>query len=308
MSLLITCEVGGDAIPHWLAPHLHQLAIKSSSSTRKRGRAKSRTSITAHRKSSRPGTSKLKSRPIIASVHDAWIEYKDLADDSPENSALSKMMRGLRVDRHGIEIATKLATTLKAERHFHRYPIELVDVTKDRKQRRLFSGPFQYVDRTIQHRLLKEIHETYLDDLSRCIERQLKKDGFVVHFSIRTFPLKKQGNIRRTDVGLLYDPSSQDEVDLCMDLVDDMWYRAPMLKVRRNYPRRGVEVGVTRRLRRRFSGSDYVGIELWLNRAWCGRAVSLRDEALEAMTQSLASVTGISESPLDEMTSLYDAA
>lgn len=352
MSLLITCEVGGDAIPHWLGPHLHQLAENTLRPTKRKRRAKSRTRKNSPKRSSHhQAKSKHSNLPVdeasdqqpkhasspsfaftapslqTISFTDPALsgtqrsigqtalqapkgqhQVSDLIDGFANSSALSTLMRRLRVDRHGIEIASRLATNLKAERRFHRYPIELVDVTKDRKQRRLFSGPFQKLERSIQHQLLEKVHEPYLDHLSDCIESQIKEDGFVIHFSVRSFPLKKQGTIRRTDVGLLYDPSNQDEVDLCMDLVDDMWYRAPMLKVRRNYPRRGTEVGVTRRLRRRFSGSDYLGVELWLNRAWAGRAVSLRDEALRAMTESIASVAGIADSPLEESTSLYDAA
>lgn len=352
MSLLITCEVGGDAIPHWLGPHLHQLAKNTLRPTKGNRRAKSRARKKSPKRSSqhqakskhpnlpvdepsdqqpkrasstsfavtapslqtnsfadpaRPGTQRSIGETELQSRKGQHQVFNG-TDRFTNNSELNALMCRLRVDRHGLEIASRLATNLNAERCFHRYPIELVDVTKDRKQRRLFSGPFQKLERSIQHQLLEKVHEPYLDHLSDCIERQIKEDGFVIHFSVRSFPLKKQGTIRRTDVGLLYDPSNQDEVDLCMDLVDDMWYRAPMLKVRRNYPRRGIEVGVTRRLRRRFSGSDYIGVELWLNRAWAGRAVSLRDEALEAMTESIASVTGITDSPLEEITSVYDAA
>ncbi len=372
MSLIITCEVGGNAIPPWLGPHLAQIGEekKRKSKSRKKKSKRKTTSKRSAKISSRSAlqsTRANKTHPQLGSLPKALhtdrdtlgnqatkgdlptpLEVTSNSQTTSHSEANSQRMlvarhrnlettkgwklqnnfdhnesqktislvpetieatlEHLEIDPFALGIAQKIASSLDASFIYHRYPLEMVDVTKELKQRRLFSGPFQRLQKSAQNRLLEEVHQSYFEDLSSVIESKLKSDGFVIHFSVRTFPLKSKGTVRRTDVGFLYDPSRQDEVDLCSDLADDMWYRAPMLKVRRNYPRRGSEVGMTRRLRNRFSGSDYLGIELWLNRAWTGRAVSLREEALRAMIQSMASVTGVSEHPLNYDDFYDDAA
>ncbi|MEC8474796.1 MAG: hypothetical protein VXZ38_09110 [Planctomycetota bacterium] len=372
MSLIITCEVGGNAIPPWLGPHLAQIGQqkkRNSKSRKKKSKREiaskrsekisSRSALPSNRenethpqpgalpkalhadrntignqatKADLPTPVKVTSNSQTMShsapdskrrlvtpqgnleITEGWQLQKNLNHNESQKTIslvperVESTLEQLEIDPFALEITHKIASSLDASVIHHRYPLEMVDVTKDLNQRRLFGGPFQRLQKSAQNRLLEEVHQSYFEDLSSVIESKLKSDGFVIHFSVRTFPLKSKGTVRRTDVGFLYDPSRQDEVDLCSDLADDIWYRAPMLKVRRNYPRRGSEVGITRRLRNRFSGSDYLGIELWLNRAWTGRAVSLREEALRAMIQSMASVTGVSEHPLDYDDFYDDAA
>ena len=346
MSLLITCEVGGDAIPHWLVPHLQLIEHQTPDRRRKRKRSRSdqvkakRTTSknwrelsaqpqrisaqlsTAHEKAV---DDSVEEQPTVSAVRQFTSESParddrkmDRADRDPSNAMSvrvnassdpeAKILKRLKIDYHSFEISRKMAQTLNSHSCFNPFANELVDVTKDLKQRNLFNGPFRKFSRDVQQRLLSEIHQPYLELVSRAVETLLGENDFVIHFSVRTFPLRKKGLARRTDVGLLYDPSRSDEVDLCADLVDDMWYRAPMLKVRRNYPRRGPEVGITRQLRSRFAGRDYVGVELWLNRAWAGRRVGLREEAIAAMTDSIASVIGLDNIPLHDDMMIYEAA
>ena len=121
----------------------------------------------------------------------------------------------------------------------------------------------------------------------------LAKHPYVIHLSIQTFDLRsKKGKLRRTDVGLLYDPAREDDVDFCLDWIDEMYDEAPMLKVRRNYPGRGTNDSLTKAMRAEFADAPYLGIEVWLNRSWAARDVSLRTEALQGMAWALRSTTG----------------
>lgn len=298
MSLFITCEAGGDAIPQWLVPELRTLG------QRKKNRRSPKSPRRRTKRKSPDSNSPLKNR----TAEDASGVNADGVNRLPKNAAIERLKQNLKVDRHGVEISRQIAAALHVPSCFNPFPIDLVDVTKDVKQRNLFAGPFRTLKREAQQRLLNEVHQPYFERVCRSIETLLNTNDFVIHFSLRTFPLRNKGTIRRTDVGLLYDSSKSDEVDLCSDLVDDMWYRAPMLKVRRNYPRRGSEIGITRQLRKRFASRDYIGVELWLNRAWAARRVSLRDEAIHAMTSSIAAVTGLADLPLQDDSDFYDAA
>jgi hypothetical protein len=88
----------------------------------------------------------------------------------------------------------------------------------------------------------------------------------------------------------LYDPSRDEEVDLCLDWIDEMYDVIPMLRVRRNYPRRGTTDSITKSMRSEFSDRSYLGIEVLLNRAWAGRPLAIRDETVDAMCGCLQRV------------------
>ena len=75
----------------------------------------------------------------------------------------------------------------------------------------------------------------------------LVRAPYVVHLSIGTFDLlSKKGKLQRADIGLLYDPAVDEEVDLCIDWFNSMYDDVPMLRVRRNYPRRGTADNITK--------------------------------------------------------------
>jgi hypothetical protein len=70
-----------------------------------------------------------------------------------------------------------------------------------------------------------------------------------------------------------------------------MYYELPMLRVRRNYPRRGTSDSITKAMRAHFAGEHYVGIEVQFNRAWVGRRLPIRQEVLVGMCDCLREVT-----------------
>ena len=105
-------------------------------------------------------------------------------------------------------------------------------------------------------------------------------------------PKKKR---RRADVGLLYDPSAVDEVDLCIDWLEEMYFEVEYLRVRRNYPRRGTTDSLVKSMRAEFSGEYYLGVEILLNRAWAGREIAIRDEAIDQMCETLQAVMQINQ-------------
>jgi predicted N-formylglutamate amidohydrolase len=86
-----------------------------------------------------------------------------------------------------------------------------------------------------------------------------------VHVSSHSFTPKLDGELRRADIGLLYDPSRPGEAALCAAWRAALRAAAPGLVVRRNYPYRGTSDALVTDLRRRFSPSRYLGIEIEVN-------------------------------------------
>jgi predicted N-formylglutamate amidohydrolase len=79
------------------------------------------------------------------------------------------------------------------------------------------------------------------------------------------------------------------ERDFCLRWQAALRMLAPQLRVRRNYPYKGVADGLPTWLRHRFVDASYVGVELEINQAlFTGRR---RQEVEDALTESLRLVT-----------------
>ncbi|HPF69062.1 MAG TPA: N-formylglutamate amidohydrolase [Candidatus Krumholzibacteria bacterium] len=88
-----------------------------------------------------------------------------------------------------------------------------------------------------------------------------------VHVAVHSFTGVLDGKVRNADIGLLYDPSRSGERTFCDRWRQLLAIHAPDLRVRRNYPYRGIADGLPTSLRKQLRDEDYVGIELELNQA-----------------------------------------
>ncbi len=198
--------------------------------------------------------------------------------------------RTVASDASGRYAARRLAENLRAPLIENEYSLDCVDVTRSVHHRQLFSDTARKLDSLQRAKLLDQIYHPYRERVRSAIKIGLRQSPILIHLSVRTFAASSKGHMRRTDVGLLYDPSREDEVDFCLDWIDDLYEIAPMLRVRRNYPRRGTQDSITRAMRTEFSNQPYIGIELALNRAWASRPLKIRDEAIDGLSDSLLEI------------------
>lgn len=104
----------------------------------------------------------------------------------------------------------------------------------------------------------------------------------VVHVAVHSFTGVLGHEVRNADIGLLYDPARPGEAALCRRWQEALHAVDPGLRVRRNYPYRGVADGLPTWLRRRFGEDAYAGVELELNQQL------LTGAGLRRMKRSLA--------------------
>ena len=109
----------------------------------------------------------------------------------------------------------------------------------------------------------------------------------VLHVSSHTFTPSLDGDVRRTDIGLLYDPSREWERRLCSAWQRALELRLPQWTTRRNYPYRGKADGLTRYLRSRFDDASYCGIELEINQKHVRRDGAIPADERDAVVESL---------------------
>lgn len=197
-------------------------------------------------------------------------------------------------DSAAMHAARRLARRWKAPLVENEFSLNVVDVTKSPHHRHLFPQAARRWPDAVKKRLIEEIYLPYRHRIRQHLAQRLVRGATVIHLSVRSFASQGQGKTRRADMGLLYDPGRGEELDLCLDWIDEMYEELPMLKVRRNYPRRGTSDSITKAMRSECGGQRYVGIEMLLNRAWADRPVAVRDEVLDGIAACFAEVTQIS--------------
>jgi predicted N-formylglutamate amidohydrolase len=116
-----------------------------------------------------------------------------------------------------------------------------------------------------RQQILDRHYHPYRDLVAGWIAAHVRRGESVLHLSVHSFTPVLNGQRRRADIGLLYDPARPREARLC-----DEWQAALRAceagwQVRRNYPYRGVSDGFIPLLRRRFPRSRYIGVEIEIN-------------------------------------------
>ncbi|WP_442505707.1 N-formylglutamate amidohydrolase [Novipirellula sp. SH528] len=257
MSILISCEMGGDRVPLWLV----------------------RESLAAPQPNS--GCDEFTGVSLERRAQTALNSIQFVPGKLPER---------LSGDAAAKYVARRMAAMLQVPLIENKYSADLIDVTRSARHRSVMPSAVRQWDSEKRDRLLTEVHAEYRSGIQRAIQQQSRQHGFTIHLSVRSFASLSDGRQRRTDVGLLYDPSREDELAFCLDWMDEMYESVPMIRVRRNYPRRGTTESLVTAMRSHFPADRYIGVELLVNRAWAGRRVSLRDQAIEGICKSLNDV------------------
>jgi len=168
-------------------------------------------------------------------------------------------------DPGALALARDFAASLNAELVYATTSRLLVELNRSPGHRQLFSeitGPLPEDER---ERLLRRYYYPYREWVEAQVREAAEAGTRIVHVSSHSFTPVFDGDVRRADVGLLYDPRRRAEVDFCLAWQREIRSGAPKLVVRRNYPYRGYDDGLTTYLRRRYPGHVYCGVELEVN-------------------------------------------
>lgn len=144
----------------------------------------------------------------------------------------------------------------------------LVELNRSRGHPQLFSERTRLLPLGMRNQILADYYEPYRAEVERSVRRAVQAGRRVVHFSSHSFTPVLEGVERAADVGLLYDPKHRFERRLCERWSKVLAERIAPLRVRRNYPYRGYDDGLTRSLRSRFPEERYLGIEIEVNQKY----------------------------------------
>jgi predicted N-formylglutamate amidohydrolase len=164
-------------------------------------------------------------------------------------------------DPGALQLARDFARELDAPLYFSTTSRLLIELNSSLWHPRCFSRYSKRLPLGARLEIIERHYLPYRDSVKAHVARALKRARRVVHLSCHSFTPRLAGVTRQADIGLLFDPRRDGEASFCA-----AWQRAlgPSMHVRRNYPYKGSDDGLTTELRARF-GARYLGIELEVN-------------------------------------------
>ncbi len=194
-------------------------------------------------------------------------------------------------DPGALELAREMATAFATPLHACATTRLLVEVNRSPHHPHLFSHISRFLPQEERERVLAEIYHPYREAVAAEIEAHLTSGRDVLHVLVHSFTPIMDGADRRTDLALLYDPARPREKALADAWLAAIATRAPVLRLRRNYPYKGTADGLEVAFRRRFPPERYLGITLEACQAFplgaAGPWRALRSTVIEALAECL---------------------
>lgn len=159
----------------------------------------------------------------------------------------------------------------------------LIDYNRSLYHRQCFSEITRPLPQIEKNQLIEKYYLPYRQEVEKRIKEEIKDGSQVLHLSVHSFTPIFNEVIRNADLGLLYDPRRASERLLAKLWQQELRKLNSALRVRKNYPYRGINDGFSTALRKLFADKDYIGLELELNQALVDNA-----QALSSVSELLA--------------------
>lgn len=144
----------------------------------------------------------------------------------------------------------------------------LIEANRTLKHRDLFSSFSRPLPAEERQELIERYYLPHRNAIASHIAGRIQQGKRVLHFGIHSFTPIMNGEVRQTEIGLLYDPKRILEKECCAEWQRVCQNLAPEIRVRMNYPYRGNSDGLTKAFRQEFAADSYLGIELEVNQKY----------------------------------------
>ncbi|HJV86013.1 MAG TPA: N-formylglutamate amidohydrolase [Noviherbaspirillum sp.] len=194
-------------------------------------------------------------------------------------------------DLGAIRVAREMAKALSAPLLVSTISRLLIDLNRSPSHPQLYSEATRAAPEDIRREIFRRYYRPYRTKAETQIAQAVASGMRVIHISCHSFTPELNGEVRNADLGLLYDPSRREEAALCQRWRTALRSSAQALKIRLNYPYTGTADGFTVYLRRRFTGNEYLGIELEINQKHVRQSPAhwhrLRETVITALQDAL---------------------
>lgn len=201
-------------------------------------------------------------------------------------------------DAGALVFARQLSRSLTCPLVFSATTRLLVDLNRSVGHRRHFSDTTRGLPDAERAMILERHYHPYRDRVEHLVGEAAAKGDTVVHVSCHSFTPIWNGQERKTDIGLLFDPKRPLEAARCAAWKVRLRERDPSLNVRRNDPYRGDGDGLTTYLRSSFAPRQYQGIEIELNQKFVLGNASRASRLRQDLIHSLRSAWALSSAPI----------
>ncbi|MEQ8818816.1 MAG: N-formylglutamate amidohydrolase [Sumerlaeia bacterium] len=170
----------------------------------------------------------------------------------------------------------------------------LCDLNRNLGHRGLFSALTKKLSGAERAAVLRDHYHPHRQMIASALGMLLEQQGPpVYHIGLHSFTPALDGKERRTEIGLLCDPSFEREVALCRRWQRLLRRAMPGLAVHLNAPYKGVLDCLSNELRGRFGEDEVVTVELEINQKFVGSALwpDLQEVLIETGAQALGDVT-----------------
>jgi predicted N-formylglutamate amidohydrolase len=171
-------------------------------------------------------------------------------------------------DPGALELTRLLSRTFRTPFHHVMWSRLLVESNRAPSNHRIWSSYTAGLPAAEKERILERYWWPNRRAVEAAVRDGQKRAKTVLHVAVHSFTNYLDGE-RNADIALLYDPRRA-EKDLCLRWEGIFNEIDPALRVRRNYPYRGIADGLPTWLRRKFSDRAYVGVEFEFNQALLG--------------------------------------
>ena len=141
----------------------------------------------------------------------------------------------------------------------------LVELNRSLKNPQLFSTYTKQLPKAIKQTILNDHYYPYRSEVERIINTELLSGNSVLHCAVHSFTPVLNNVKRNCEIGLLYDPSREQEKRLFNKLKIKLKESCKDYRTRSNYPYLGTADGFPPALRKIFTDSQYMGLELEIN-------------------------------------------
>lgn len=168
----------------------------------------------------------------------------------------------------------------------------LVDLNRREAGKGVFSEFSRQFEPERRLHLLNLYHRPYRVAVLDAARHLLRGRGRLLHLSCHSFTPVLDGQVRKAEIGLLFDPRRRLEAGLCSVWRPALKAALPGYRVRLNHPYKGTSDGVTTWLRRELGPARYAGIEIELNQSFATGAAARWAGVRRALIETLGAICG----------------
>lgn len=196
--------------------------------------------------------------------------------------ALLNTHRG--IDFGALFIANTLTQTLKCPFYQAKVSRLLIDCNRSLNKKGCWSEISQQLSEQEKIDVIENYYLPYRQAATECMDQLITSNNRVLHISVHSFTPILNNIPRTTDIGLLYDPKRANEKQFALAWAYQFKQKNNSLRVRFNYPYKGIGDGFTTSLRKQFTNENYLGIELESN-----QFLTLNSDSLISLTNTIQS-------------------